>query len=64
MPLLRAVAPFTIGEENGGLVSGDEFLELGDHVGIDILSDVIIRIHVPAMNLAGPFGQGVIKPHL
>ena len=61
VPLLRAVAPFAIGEKDGRLVARDEFLELWNHVGINVCPDLVVRVDIPAVDVAFPFGQGVIE---
>ena len=63
VPLLRTVAPLAIGEKDGGLVFGNQFLELRDHVGIHVSANVFVRVNVPAVDVAFPFGQGVVETH-
>ena len=57
MPLFGSVAPFAVGEENGGLVFGDELLELRNHVRIYIRANVFIGVDIPAVDVAFPLGQ-------
>ena len=61
--MLRTVAPFAIGEEDGGLVFGDEFLKLRNHVRVDVCPDVLVGVDIPTVDVAFPFGQGVIEAH-
>ena len=63
VPLLRTVAPLAIGEKDGRFVFGNQLLELGNHVRIDVSANVFIRVNVPAVYVAFPFGQGVVEAH-
>ena len=56
VPLFGCVAPFTIGEEDGGLVARDEFLELRNHVRIYIGTNVFVGVDIPAVDVAFPLG--------
>ena len=64
VPLLGTVAPFAIGEEYGRLVARDEFLELRNHVRVDVGANVLVGVFIPTVDGTGPFGQGVIETHL
>ena len=63
VPLFRAVAPFTVGEEYSGLVARDKFLELRNHVRINVCANLIIWVNIPAMDVTFPLGKGVVKSH-
>ena len=63
MPLLCGVAPLAVGEEDGRLVARDEFLELWNHVRVDVGADLVVGVFIPAVDGTGPFGQGVVEAH-
>ena len=64
MPLLSRVTPFAIGEDDRRTIFCHQFLELRNHMIVDIISNRIIWIYVPSVHWVSPFWKRVIESHL